>query len=108
MVAPKFLAFREVEIWKHRFDPETYLYLREIERRFGLERHLFGAAQLKLKWNIQNNCVQPRDRDLIDLAKRVTEIEGPDNVDLIDQLVARRAQQVNWEIQRQRYQRRDQ
>lgn len=103
VVTPKLLSFREVELWKHRFDPIDHRSLRGIEREFGLERHLFGTAQEKLKWNIRNNCLQPIDLELINLAKQITEVEGPISEELIDQLVFRRTHQVNWETQRQRF-----
>jgi hypothetical protein len=114
-------SLREVEFWRKRFDQTRFLTIAEIEKEFGLDRSNYSGIQIKLKSNLENGILDlPREQmqgnvatirdqtqELLELAQETTEITGALTPDLVDLIIRTRAYQVNWERQRQRYQRRE-
>lgn len=100
---PKFYSFREVELWKHRFDPERPLTLPQIEEEFGIDRSAYASIQEKILWNLEHRFLVEETQALLEPAQRLTEVVGEITPELLDIIVRTRAHQVNWEIQRARY-----
>lgn len=101
---PKFLNSREEDFWHKRFDPKRLYSIAEIERDFGLDRSVYRSAVGKLIWNSQHGLLTGQTQDLIHYALVITPIVTKGNNYIIEELVAKRAQQVNWERHRAKYQ----
>lgn len=100
---PKFLSYREQEFWKKRFDPQTHLTIQEIEDLFDLDRSNYASAQIKLKWNLDNNCLTKDDKGLLTGAQEVTKVEGDFSSSWLTIVVVTRAHHINFEKQKRRY-----
>lgn len=102
MYRGKFLGPNHVEFWKLRFDPERHLTLDQVEAESEISRDYFREARRKLAFNIKHGFLTPQDIELIQLAQKVTELEGAITEQLLDMVIRKRALQVHWERTRQR------
>jgi hypothetical protein len=95
---PKFLTPAEEKFWRLRFEAERFLIIREIEDELRVDRSCFRTGVRKLLWNAERGFMTDQARELLDLAvKSVEVVKAKDNPHLIEELVARRAHQINWE-----------
>lgn len=94
---PKFLNPKEEAFWRHRFDPMELLSITQIEEKYHLDRSYLRSGAAKLIWNAEHGFLTLQSQTLVEFALQTTAVEVEGNKYLIEELIARRAQHVNWE-----------